>query len=143
MKMEETALLLPNAVCGIIITAIALMKVGPNLAIVLFNFSMIFLILNYINEWLKLTRKEFGPYTPPKWVPQAERMRTITLFILNLVVFFIFWFEPFIPPEEIQFWDMVTLLLIYGGFPVLILKWDFGKLGTELARHRLDEKIPE
>lgn len=132
LKMENEELMFLNAICGITIVVIIFLKTN---SILLGSFMLVIPLLFFLGhfevERQRITKHGYRPPTRSIEMIKFDRVLGFGLFVLNLVAFFILWFPPPFPSD---YTTAVWQFFLYFGLIWLLLKWDLGKLGTEVAR---------
>jgi hypothetical protein len=124
-----------NASCGMIIVAVTLLLDMSYYSFFFLGISMVYLVGGYIWEKYKLTRLPSYRDIAFKLVIHSTQIGLFILFVLNLIAIILVWF----PPQSV---DSVWVFLVYGGIYIYLLRWDFEKLGKELAQRNFRLQNP-
>jgi O-antigen/teichoic acid export membrane protein len=132
LKIANMNLMIINAVSGFtVIIVLALLLNHQELAIIMLSLSVMFLLMGFGKETYLIKNTEYQPSTQSIDVQRVYRIGLAILFLLNIVVLLIYWLPPPIPVGS-----MITILMVFGGFPMLVLYLDFERLGKVLAQSR-------
>ena len=131
-NIDNIELKILNAVSGlVVIVVLAVFLTHQDLALAMLSLSMFFIILGFAKEFFLIKTTDYRPTKLPIEVRRINRVGLSILFFLNIIVVLIFWFPPLLPVGE-----MVTAILVFGGFPMLILYLDFERFGKALAQRK-------
>ena len=137
MTITNIDLRILNAASGItIILVLAIILNRNELAFTLLMLSATFIIMGFGKEGFMLTKTEYQPLIIPSELRYVERSGLAILFFLNIIILLIYWFPLPFPGPDAAFGEAVTALLVFGGFPMLVLYLDFERLGKALARNK-------
>jgi hypothetical protein len=101
---------------------------------------LLFFLGGFVVERQRIAEHGYRPPTRSIAMIKFDRVLGVGSFVLNLVAFFILWFLPPFPSDHATaFWPF----FLYFGLIWLLLNLDFGKLGTEVARGKHLDGVPQ
>lgn len=131
-----------NIIAGLaIITVLALFLNHEKIALALLTFSLFLLVIGFLKEHLMITRTDYRPLPPRDYESNIYRIGHLVVFFLNVVVLLIYWFPLPSLGADAEFGEIITTLLLYAGFPALVLYYDFERMGKALAQGKYANSV--